>query len=94
MVSSIGVAPVLQDSYKHVNVNQLFFFGGALKSESPSRAQSTMIHVVTFRDELTCMLNYTSPGVSRQFVEDTAKLLKETLSSMALNTERTMNDLE
>jgi hypothetical protein len=66
-------------------VGQLYFFGGALKSESPSRAQSTMIHAVTFRDELTCMLNYTSPGVSKLFVEETATLLKEALSSMALN---------
>lgn len=84
MVSSVGVAPV-QDSYKHVNVGQLYFFGGALKSESPSRAQSTMIHAVTFRDELTCMLNYTSPGVSKLFVEESATLLKEALSAMALN---------
>jgi len=82
MVSSIGVAPI-ESSYESVDVEQLFFFGGALRTDSPSQAQATMIHVVTFRDELTCMINFTSPGVAKSFVDDTARLLKATLLSMA-----------
>lgn len=82
MISSVGVAPV-EESYGNVDVRQLFFFGGALRTESPSKAQSTMIHAVTFRDELTCMINFTSPGVSKSFMNDTARLLKEALLSMA-----------
>lgn len=82
MVSSIGVVPI-EETYGCVQVEQLYFFGGALRTESPSQAQSTMLHAVTFRDELTCMLNFTSPGVSKQFVKDTARLLKANLLSMA-----------
>lgn len=81
MVSSIGVAPIDKTYGECVSVDQLYFFGGALHS-SP-QAQATMVHAVTFNDELTCMLNFTSPGVSKQFVKDTAKLLKANLISMA-----------
>jgi hypothetical protein len=84
MVSSVGVAPVEQ-SYGNVEVEQLFFFGGALRTDVPSQAQATMLHAVTFRDELTCMINFTSPGVAKSFVDDTAKVLKATLLSMTSN---------
>ena len=78
MVSSIGVAPI-EPSYGSVNVERLYFFGGALRNGNPSRAQSSMIHAVTFRDELTCMINFTSPGVAKSFANDMARLLKATL---------------
>ena len=86
MVSSVGVAPV-EESYGNVNVEHVFFLGGALRTDTPSQAQATMLHAVTFRDELTCMINFTSPTVAKSFVDETAKTLKAALLSMAKNGE-------
>jgi hypothetical protein len=85
MVSSVGVAPIVASYGNCVTVERVYFFGGALRTNNPSRAQSTMIHAVTFCDELSCMLNYTSPGVSKQFIKDTAKILKAALLEMAVS---------
>jgi hypothetical protein len=82
MVSSIGVAP-FELSYGQVDVERVLFFGGSLRTQAPSQSQATMVHAVTFAGELNCMVNFTSPGVSRRFAEETAKRMKSTLVSMA-----------
>ena len=81
MVSSIGVAPV-NGQYGCVHVEELNFFGGALrKNNQPSQAVASMIHAVTFRDQFHCLFNYTSPGISKDFATTTAEAIKTTLLS-------------
>jgi hypothetical protein len=82
MVSSIGVAPI-EVSYGQVDVERVLFFGGSLHTQAPSQSQATMVHALTFAGELNCMVNFTSPGVSRRFAEETAKRIKSALVSMA-----------
>ena len=97
MVSSIGVAPIdaAYGKHKHVSVEQLLFFGGALRdNERASRAVATMLHAVTFRDEFNCMINFTSPGVARSFANDTARVLKSKLLTMAATLDDDKDDRE
>ena len=84
MVSSVGVAPV-EASYGSVQVEELNFFGAALRNdEEPSQAIGSMIHAVTFRDKFHCFFNFTSPGISKEFAEKTAESIKKTLQSFTL----------
>jgi hypothetical protein len=82
MVSSIGITPI-EVLYGRVDVERVLFFGGSLRTQAPSKAQATMVHAVTFAGELNCMINFVSPGVSRNFVEETANRMKSALVSMA-----------
>ena len=85
MVSSIGVVPIPERYGSNVQVNKVLFFGAALqnKTQPPSQAIGTMIHAITFRDELQCMLNFTSPGIAKSFMEQTAQQIQHTLLAMA-----------
>jgi hypothetical protein len=81
MASSIGISPV-QPQYGGgtINVSECLFFGGSLQTSS--KAQGTMIHVLTFRDKLQIMMNYTSPGIQAKFMTDLSSELKSLLLSI------------
>ena len=84
MVSSIGVAPIEARYGTNVEVERVNFFGAALRNdELPSQAIGSMIHAVTFRDELHCLLNFSSPGISRAFGENLGDEVKSTLLLLA-----------
>ncbi|CAB9509027.1 expressed unknown protein [Seminavis robusta] len=83
MVSSVGVAPVEATYGDSIQVEKLYFFGAALRTDAPSQAAVSMIHAVTFRDELNCMFNFVSPGIAQNFAEESVKEIKQTLISFA-----------
>ncbi|KAJ9441397.1 hypothetical protein DIPPA_18914 [Diplonema papillatum] len=85
MASSVGVAPV-REAYGGLLVEECLFFGGAVAGDpAPGQAerQATMVHAVTFAGRLHLMCNYTAPGISRGFAEDTARVVKAALVAMA-----------
>jgi hypothetical protein len=85
MVSSIGVAPIDPNYGPNVQVDDVRFFGGSLRTDSPSQAVATMVHAVTFRGEFHCFLNFVSPGVAKAFAVSSAQHMKDYLVSVATN---------
>jgi hypothetical protein len=83
MVSSVGVAPIEASYGDNVHVMKLHFFGAAIRTAAPSKAVGSMIHAVTFKGECHCVVNFTSPGISKAFAEDLAKEIKATLLAFA-----------
>jgi hypothetical protein len=83
MVSSVGVAPIEASYGDKVHVEKLYFFGGAIRTKTPSQAVGSMVHAVTFKDECHCVVNFTSPGISKAFADDNAKEIKATLLAFA-----------
>lgn len=83
MESSVGVTPV-EEKYGDVTVDELMFFGGALRTGSIRSVQKTMVHAISFRGRLQLMFNFTSPGVSLQFAESSVRAVKAVLYTMAV----------
>lgn len=82
IMSSVGVSPV-QAEYGGIKVHECMFFGGAHQGAQAADRQGTMVHAVTFNGCLQMMCNYTSPGVSREFMVKTSCVLREVLTAMA-----------
>ena len=89
MCSSIGVAPMelgAIDEDEEDAIQDAAFFGGALANDLPSKAQSTMLHAVSFAGSLQCTFNFTSPGIATDFAHKSAAAIKSLL--VALGKER------
>jgi len=58
------------------------FFGGALANDLPSKAQTTMLHAVSFGGSLQCTFNFTSPGIATDFAHKSVATIKSFLVAL------------
>jgi hypothetical protein len=62
-------------------VTDCLFFGGS-RPTVPASRQATMVHAVTFDGRMQVMVNFTSPGIQKTFMEEITKQMKNELLSM------------